>query len=84
MRYFCISASDKPDLGLEELSSLNVKSRFDLKKEAQGALMKWRDHRHKLPLNDHPASSVNWLSEFNQLQIYILILILIVIYKVIN
>jgi len=29
-----ISASDKPDLGLEELSSLNVKSRFQVFEKA--------------------------------------------------
>lgn len=28
--YCLLSASDKPDLGLEELSSLNVKSRFQV------------------------------------------------------
>ena len=32
--FFTISASDKPDLGLEELSTLNVKSRFQVFEKA--------------------------------------------------
>ena len=35
---WCVSASDKPDLGLEELTSLNVKSRYQVfeKTDSQG------------------------------------------------
>ncbi len=33
--YFCFLASDKPDLGLEELGSLNVKSRFQVFEKPQ-------------------------------------------------
>ena len=32
--FFIIAASDKPDLGLEELSTLNVKSRFQVFEKA--------------------------------------------------
>uniref|UniRef100_A0A0A9XS89 Xin actin-binding repeat-containing protein 2 n=1 Tax=Lygus hesperus TaxID=30085 RepID=A0A0A9XS89_LYGHE len=57
-----VRASDKPDLGLEELSSLNVKSRFQVFEKGDNVDGELERSPTQVSVKRSPASSANWPS----------------------